>query len=225
MAAENAEKHIIFIVYDFFYICGIMLNKKEIRERMEEGWIEASVMLQAIGKPEKDTQEFLEKNVSNIEKEDYCEIVKKDFFDGEKKKEFFTKVVELTVLFKNVRSILQFSLDFMPASIEISHPSEINIKSSEFNNFINDNLARLHDLNIMIKTFDKQSKRLFSTQNALLKNITFVSLRQGAKSIEQLGRDAGVNPEFMEKVLNELIEKKIIVKDGKLYKINPNYKG
>jgi predicted transcriptional regulator len=71
---------------------------------------------------------------------------------------------------------------------------------------------------------DKQSKRLFSTQNALLKNITFVSLRQGAKGIEQLARDAGVNAEFMEKVLKELIDKEIIVKDGKLYKINPDYK-
>jgi hypothetical protein len=201
-----------------------MLNKKEIRERMEEGWIEASVMLQAIGKPEKDTQEFLEKNVNNIDKEDYCEIVNKDFFDGEKKKDFFTKVVELSIIFKDVKSILQFSLDFMPASIEVTHPNEIEVKSSEFNNFINDNLARLHDMNIMVKTLDKQSKRLFSTQNALLKNITFVSLRQGAKGIEQLARDAGVNAEFMEKVLKELIDKEIIVKDGKLYKINPDYK-
>jgi predicted transcriptional regulator len=201
-----------------------MLNKKEIRERMEEGWIEASVMLQAIGKPEKDTQEFLEKNVNNIDKEDYCEIVNKDFFDGEKKKDFFTKVVELSIIFKDVKSILQFSLDFMPASIEVTHPNEIEVKSSEFNNFINDNLARLHDMNIMVKTLDKQSKRLFSTQNALLKNITFVSLRQGAKGIEQLARDAGVNAEFMEKVLKELIDKEIVVKDGKLYKINPDYK-
>ncbi len=201
-----------------------MLNKKEIRERMEEGWIEASVMLQAIGKPEKDTQEFLEKNVNNIDKEDYCEVVKKDFFDGEKKKDFFTKVVELSIIFKDVKSILQFSLDFMPASIEVTHPNEIEVKSSEFNNFINDNLARLHDMNIMVKTLDKQSKRLFSTQNALLKNITFVSLRQGAKGIEQLARDAGVNAEFMEKVLKELIDKEIVVKDGKLYKINPDYK-
>lgn len=199
-------------------------NAKEIKRRKEEGWIEGSCIIEAIGKPEKETEEFLEKHVSNIEKEEYCYLIEKEFFDGEKKEGLFTKVAEVHLLFKDVKSLLQFSLDFMPASIEIADREILDIKASDFNLFVNDMLAKLHDLNMMVRALDKQSKRLFSTQNALLKNIVFVSLREGSKNIEEISRDAGVDKEFMEKVLNALIKEEIVEKNGERYKLKPKRK-
>jgi hypothetical protein len=166
----------------------------------------------------------MNKIIEGIESEDKKYIIfEKEFFDGDNKENFFTYVCELKMLFSKPLDIIDFSFDYMPSTIELIEPANISFNSADFSAFINEMLIKNHDLNMLSKTLSEQGKRLFATQDALLKNITFLSIIYGEKSLKEISKNAGVDEKFMENHLNKMVEENTLVKNGDEYSISPNY--
>ncbi|HOI18820.1 MAG TPA: hypothetical protein PLX15_03065 [Candidatus Woesearchaeota archaeon] len=201
-----------------------MIDKKKVTEKKEDGWIECNATLQMVGKPKEYLLESMNKIIEGIESEDKKYIIfEKEFFDGDNKENFFTCVCELKMLFSKPLDIIDFSFDYMPSTIELIEPANISFNSADFSAFINEMLIKNHDLNMLSKTLSEQGKRLFATQDALLKNITFLSIIYGEKSLKEISKNAGVDEKFMENHLNKMVEENTLVKNGDEYSISPNY--
>lgn len=201
-----------------------MIDKKIKVQKKEDGWIECNATLQMIGKPKDYLVESMNKIIAGIESEDkkYA-IFEKEFFDGDEKENYLTYVCEIKMLFSKPLDIIDFSFDYMPSTIEVVDPPNISFESAEFSAFINEMLIKNHDLNMLAKTLSKQGTRLFETQNALLKNITFLSITHGQRSIKQISRNAGVDEKFMENLLNKMVEEKSLVKNGDEYSVSQDF--
>jgi hypothetical protein len=201
-----------------------MIDKKKMGQKKEDGWVECNVTLQMIGKPKEYLVESMNKIITGIESEEkkYA-IFETQFFDGDNKENFFTYVCEIKMLFSKPLDIIDFSFDYMPSTIELVDPPNISFSSADFSSFINEMLIKNHDLNMLTKTLSEQGKRLFATQDALLKNITFQSIIYGEKSISKISRNAGVDEKFMENLLNKMVEENTLVKNGDEYSISPEY--
>lgn len=201
-----------------------MIDTKTVSQKKEDGWIECNVTMQMIGKPKDYLVESMNKIIDGIKSEEkkYA-IFETQFFDGDNKENFFTYFCEIKMLFSKPLDIIDFSFDYMPSTIELVDPPNISFSSADFSSFINEMLIKNHDLNMLTKTLSEQGKRLFATQDALLKNITFQSIIYGEKSISKIARNAGVDEKFMENLLNKMVEENTLVKNGDEYSISPEY--
>ncbi|MBS3146459.1 hypothetical protein J4471_02065 [Candidatus Woesearchaeota archaeon] len=57
-------------------------------------------------------------------------------------------------------SVLNFCFDYLPSSVEIIQPENINERSVDFAGFINDLMLKLHEYNIVIRNLQAENKVL-----------------------------------------------------------------
>ncbi|MEK6835590.1 MAG: hypothetical protein AABX55_01050 [Nanoarchaeota archaeon] len=111
------------------------------------------IIVEIVGFPKDHVEEVTKKIVDKI-KEDK-EVKKFEIFETVELKDkmdgFYSAFTELEINFNNLNELISFCLDYMPSSIEILEPEEINFKTAELANLLNDLLGKLHDYDMTIK--------------------------------------------------------------------------
>ena len=111
------------------------------------------IIVEIVGFPKDHVEEVTKKIVDKI-KEDK-EVKKFEIFETVELKDkmggIYSAFTELEINFNNLNELISFCLDYMPSSIEILEPEEINFKTAELANLLNDLLGKLHDYDMTIK--------------------------------------------------------------------------
>ena len=113
--------------------------------------IKARFIIQAMGSP----KELLEKTIKTM-----LESLKKTFKTENEHvekpeksgKEFYTSFLEITISFKDLSELFLFMINYSPASAEILEPYKFELSAGELENFANDFLGKLHELDKQLKT-------------------------------------------------------------------------
>ena len=188
------------------------------KERMEQGWIHCSIIIEVLGKPKVHVEETIRNFVKEIKEKKEIKVIKEEFAPAEpKEKTLFTTFVELDMWVKGVASLVWFCFDYMPSSVEIIEPETIIYKAREVTSFLNDLQAKLHSVDMVVKQFTTEAGRLQENATKLLWNLVAQVLKDSDADLNKLAKCAGLQPEKMEVFLNEMEEKKMIVKKGNLY--------
>jgi len=143
---EITEKFFLFQIENFH-----LLKKEEIEKIKEK-------IKESLEKNE-DLFEKLDENYKKRRK-NYIVNIYKDEVIPIKDQPLFTSFIEAEILLKDVIELFKFALNFTPTSIEILDPSEIKVKNTQMQDFINEVVAITNQLFAKIKELDAENKLL-----------------------------------------------------------------
>jgi len=198
------------------------------KQKIEEGWIQARVVLEVVGKPKEHVEKTIKEIVRKVKKEKDLEILDEHIAEIKKQKsgaegegvikELWATFAEMEILFKSLTTITYFSFEYMPSSIEIVEPQSITIPAINLSEFFNDLQLRLHQVDMVIKQL--QNKNSFFNKNmlGLLKNFILILLSAKERTPEQLARLTGVNKDTIEDFLDRLIDEGKVEMEGDKYR-------
>jgi hypothetical protein len=193
------------------------MKEKEIREKIEKGYIHFSSIIEVLGKPKEHVKETIKQYVEKIKKNKNFTILDEQYSEPKEQDDLFSTFVELEALAKNSAEILFFCFDYMPSSIEIIQPEEITYRKNEFSGFLNDMQARLHAIDMALKQYKSRNTMLIKNSAVLLRNMVIITLEKDEKTIEEITKKIGIKKEQLENVLNVMIKENRIKKKGKKY--------
>ncbi len=192
-------------------------QKKSESERIEEGEILISAVIEILGKPKKFIQDTLKIVIGEINSGDDFEIIDKRIARAKKIEGLYSTFAELEMWVKSASSLIGFCFDYMPSSLEVILPTELNMRSSEFSGLMNDLLAKLHQTDMVAKNMKQENENLKANANNLLKNIVSLALSTGPKGIEEISRSTGLASQHLKPFLD------VFEKEGKLKLNNGKY--
>jgi len=188
------------------------------KERLEQGWIHCSAIIEVLGKPKEHVEQTLKDYVKQIKESKDIKVIKEDFAPAEpQQKTLYSAFVELEMWVNGVANLVWFCFDYMPSSVEVIEPETIKYKSHDFSGFLNDLQARLHGLDMIIKKVTTESQILQKNTKQLLRNIVMIALKDRDRNLEDLAGYIGLEPKKLEPFLKEMEKDKIIVNKKGLY--------
>lgn len=115
--------------------------------------IDIRAIVEIAGFPKEHIEETMVKVVEKL-KQDF-KVSKQQVYEAvalkDKMEGFWSTFCEIEISFKNVNELIIFCFEYMPSSIEILSPEEINFKGNEVNSIFNDLLSRLHQYDMIVK--------------------------------------------------------------------------
>lgn len=199
------------------------MEEKEIQDKLEKGGIRASAIIEVLGHPKEHVDSTLKKIVESIQERKEFDLLNDKTFPAKEAKEMFSAFTELDVLFKDVSSIIAFCFDFMPSSIEITHPEQFQMKCTQASELFNELQARLHQVDMIAKQKSAESKILKKKLSGLINYIILYNLRT-PKTLEELKEDIGIEGETVAKLVEAFEQQGKIKKEKDKYKTSEGIK-
>ena len=193
------------------------LSKKDIREKLSEGYLQVRVILQVVGAPKEHIDTALNEHVKKMESDKSVMIIEKTINDAEPNDNMFLAFAEMEFMIKDASALAYFCFDYMPSSIEIIEPEIFTYKAHDFTSFFNDLQARLHQLNGLVKNVMAENKLLSKNAALLLRNNIMICLKEKQKDIKTLSKNVGIAEEQLEPFLKKIMEEGFIKKEGDDY--------
>jgi hypothetical protein len=196
------------------------MKDSQIRERLQKGWVRAIITFEVVGKPAKHVEKALADFMENIKKDERIVFLREEMEPAlEHEDGMFGTFCEAEMLVQNLEVLTWLSINFSPASIEIVDPDTLHIPARDVQNWLNDLLAKVHEVGSNHRTQISATENLTVAMNQLIQNIVLLSLRGGAKSEEQLEQETGIHRTQLDPFTKHLTEKGQIVKAGDTFRL------
>jgi len=194
----------------------------KIKQKVEEGWMHCIFIIEMLGKPKEHLEKTLKGYIIALKKDKKVKILKEEYAEPEKDKDskLYTIFVELEVLINGATKVVDFCFDYLPSSVEILDPTSVEYQSQDFSSLLNDLLARLHQIDMALKNSNQENTILKKNSAIFLRNIIYLSLKQGKKKLTELSKDSGVPEQDLDKFLGILIKEKKLKMDKKSYSLS-----
>jgi hypothetical protein len=193
------------------------MNKKEIRAHIEEGYVRVAVIFELVGKPKSHIEQTLKAYVEKVASQEDITLLKEEYEDTNELEEgVFSVIAELELLVKDMEKLTWLCLNFTPASVEVLEPDSKTLQQQELTHWLNDLLARLHEIGMVQKNLQGQHHVLVKNFNAMTRNALLLAL-QHTKEVSVLAKQIGMDVEHTKKFLEALI------KEGKVREEKGNY--
>ncbi len=178
----------------------------------------AKVIVEVAGRPKEHVEDSIKLVLDNIKKEKGIKAIKMKIFKPKEVDNYFSSFAELELEFEDPAYLVGMCFDYLPSSVEIIKPEELNIDSRDMGGLLNDMLSKLHNASMTVTKLSTENQNLKQNGDALLKNIITLSIGKTEKTIDEISRDVGVTPPS----LRPFVEK--FVKDGKISSKDGKYK-
>ena len=157
--------------------------------------IRAIMIIEVMGRPAEHLLEMIKIHVGQIKTMKDIKYISESFSEPKKieaEQEFYTCFAEVEIETKGFQKLMDLIFDFMPSSIEILEPSNIDFSLSDATSFLNTLAGRLHKYDEIAKIAQIQTQqlaqRLQQAQQALMekdKNIKKPSKKKKTHSNKQ----------------------------------------
>ncbi|MBU0667280.1 MAG: hypothetical protein ABIC91_05095 [Nanoarchaeota archaeon] len=193
------------------------MKEKEIKQKLEEGFIRANVIFEVIGTPKEYVENALKSYVEKLKNDEEIIFVHEKFEQAEKQDTHWSTFAEVEMLIKGLEKVTWICFNFMPASIEILEPETLMFKPSKLTNWINDLLAKLHEISIVAQQVGEQNKLMVKNMNALVRNSILTCMDFGLTKADEIAKKIGVKKEHIAPVFEAM------QKEGKIKKEKNKY--
>jgi hypothetical protein len=147
------------------------LNKMP--EEEKENWeasVLARVIIEILGAPKDYIENTLKVIAEDIAKNPLLRVEKKEFFDAKEQDKLFSAFMELEIRFRGIAGLFGFCIDYLPSSIDIIEPEQINYDSKDITDNVNDLMAKLHMIDSAMKNIKAENEILQHNAMLLLRN-------------------------------------------------------
>ena len=161
----------------------------------------------------------MKKLVEDAKKYDTIKIIKSDFQEPVQHEDGVWSVfTEIEIVFKNVKYMNSFCLEYMPSSIEVLEPSH-PLGVQHTNDLLNDVLSKIHKISLELKNANARNKLIESNGFIIIRNFILYATEKQGKTIKELVKCTGIKEDKLNLFMDKLIiHKKIKEIDGKFYK-------
>ena len=184
---------------------------------MENGVV-VKVIMEVVGKPREHVEETLNLINEQLQHKKGIKIRHQETFKPKEVDNLFSAFMELELQFESAPLLTAFCIEYMPSSIEIIEPLELDFSSAQLSNLLNDLLARLHQINLSVANKNAENQILRKNAEGLLKNIILLSLTK-PKKIEEISKDIGIRPKELRPILEPFVKTGKIKKEKEIYSL------
>jgi len=183
---------------------------------MEKQGVLARISIEVIGAPKDFVDDTLNHVVNEIKALKEPKTLSSEVFEAEPHEKLFSAFAEMEMQFSDQKSLAEFCFHYTPSRIEIISPKEFTFTMKEYEDFLNDFLAAIHDNYMIVKNLQAENELLNANVVNLVKNIIMLSLYDFDKTVEQIAKSIGINQEQLKPYLEDMQkEGRIIFRNGK----------
>ncbi len=196
------------------------MKTHEIKEKIDEGYIQANVMFEVVGKPKAHIEGAITRYMKKLREEEDVIILNEDIDVAEElegEKDMWTIIAEVELLAKGLEKLTWISYNFMPASIEIMSPDKLTFKAQNLTNWLNDGLAKNHEVAIVSQRIGQQNKLMVQNINVLLRNSILICIDNKMTLVKDFEKKIGIIEKDLQPVLDAMLKEKTIKKEGDNY--------
>ncbi len=176
----------------------------------------ARVIIEMLGGPKEHIDSTMKKYVQKLKADKDLKISREEIAESTPQGKLFSAFAELDIWFNSPVKLIDFCFDSMPSSVEIIEPDKINFSAGLLSDTLNDLQAKIHRNDMIIKTLRAKNLLLDRNGKNVLKNFVVYQVKEGDKSLDELARNLGMQPEGLKPFLDEMVsESKISEKEGK----------
>jgi len=192
----------------------------DVQDKLDKGFIQAKVIIEIGGTPKEYVENTLKEYVERIKQHNDYTVLNTTFEPAktvEGQEGMFLAFVDVEMLAKDLPALTGFCFDYMPSSIEIIAPTEMNISAAYFNHIMNDLQGKLHKLDMGVKSAVNENKFVQKNLHLLLTNLVFIVLGKKGRSLKEISTLAGMEEKDMNIFLEGLMKKGLLKKEGDLF--------
>lgn len=112
-------------------------------------------IIEIAGYPKEHIENTMKGVVNKVRNEK--KVLNYKIYEAEQKERLFSTFAEVEIEIKDFDEFVGICFDYMPSSVEILKPDKFNLNSKDFENFVNDLLAKLHQYDMIIKNLKAQN--------------------------------------------------------------------
>jgi len=195
------------------------LNKEEEKPQWLDNSIKFTAIIEMAGKPREYIEQTLKEYVDTIKKDKNFYVYKEAFAETKQHEGLFSTFVELEVAAKNPQGLVAFCFDYMPSSVDVIEPLNFSFDAYQFSSLLNDMQAKLHNIDMLVKTMRVQTKNLGEALSAAFTRNLMLILSTGEKTLEEISKATATKTENLSVFLDEMVKKGVLLKTGNKYKI------
>ncbi len=193
------------------------MEKEEIEEKLEKGFIHCRVVIEIMGAPQKHVEDTLALVLKKLWEEKGVYAVSEKVHPAEANDKLFSSFAEVELLIMDFATLTRIVFDYMPSSFEILKPESFRLPVLEVSNFVSDTLASLHQIDFKLKDVNAANRLLEHNSANLLKNFLLMMLDSGKKSIKEISDKIGIKPEQLDPFMKAFSQEGLIRKNGDLW--------
>ena len=130
-----------------------MLEKEEIQEKLEKGWIRSSMWFEVMTADRQVAEDTLEEHVKSLQKLKNTHILKESLEETvevtsppKNVEKAFSKIAQVEILTKDIETLLFAVIYFAPSGVEVLEPKELSIGAETVQAMMNSVADVMHKL-------------------------------------------------------------------------------
>ncbi len=195
------------------------MDKAEIKAKINEGFIRVNVLFEVIGSPKEHVEGALKNYLENIKLTTNVIVLKEDLEEAEDLGNgLWSTFAEVDMMLKGLEKLTWLCFNYSPASVEIIDPPEFKFKEKQLSNWLNDLLAKLHEIGALSKQVSAENKMIVQNMNRLIKNAILVAVDDGHHTPQEIEKRTGIDYKQLKPFFEAMI------KEGKIHLMKDQYK-
>jgi hypothetical protein len=203
----------------------VIVGKEVIKEKKERGYYLARSIIEIMGKPKEHIELSLKQYVAKISQDARYNLIQykqEPATNVPDSKEMFTAFAEIEFLAKDLETLMNFVIDYMPASLEVLEPAKVVVDAPFPSNMLTELVGRLHLIDMEYKKSNAQKDFLAKSLGIMIQNSILILLNLGPRSTEGIAQVIGVEIEQTKVFLQRLVAEEKIIEEKGMYKLNKN---
>ncbi|MBN2459645.1 hypothetical protein JXB28_05145 [Candidatus Woesearchaeota archaeon] len=193
------------------------MNDDELNKRIKKGAVLAQVAFEIIGNPKEHVAKTLKDYLEKIKKTPELIVLDEEIGEPEAiEGGLWSTYADTEILFDKLDKLVWLSVNFMPASIEITAPEDFKLSDKDLTLWLNDLISRLHEIAISVRQTTTTDDLLVKSMNALIQNSVLLAA-EAYHNPKEIAEKIGINEEQLKPFFEGL------VKNGKLEKKKEEY--
>jgi len=194
------------------------MKNNELKQKLEQGFIHTNIIFEVAGTPKEFVDNAITKYLKKLEEIEEVIIIKKDIDPATQSEDkIWVSIGETELLVKGLEMLNWLCLNYMPASIEILGPESMTFKARELTNWLNDLLAKSHEIAHISQQVGQQNKMMLKNINTLLRNTILICIDKGLTNSKEIAKKIGVGIEQLNPLFEAMQKEKTIKKNGENY--------
>lgn len=215
---KEREDDLASFKYPQLLLC--LMEPKEIKAKLKEGWIQVIVTFEVVGSPKKHIEDAIKEYSDKVKDNTGIAIIDEEFGEAEAQKDGLHSIYyEGEYLFSSLENLMWVCINFTPASVEILDKGNNKIDERALTNWVNDILSKLHEIGMKMKEMTGMNTLLIGNMNALIQNSIKLAIKTGAETEDSIAKAIGVDKKQLEPFFKGMSDAKMLNKKGKVYSI------
>ena len=182
--------------------------------------IRCRTIIEVLGKPKEHVENSIKEYVEHIKEDSELVVLKEEYSEIKEQGKLWSKFVELDLVVKGTVKLIGFCFEYMPSSIEVLKPEHLILTNPELSSFLNDLQARLHNVDMIVKSQNAENEILKRNINAMMHNLILICLKKNNLTLEQLSQVTGIDKKVLEEFVKKLLKENKIKIENDLYRLS-----